>query len=135
MIRRVWLRKGMNTLMSGCPDKVTVCKIMLFGCLFADTVGLGKRIGRVCLLSLRGFVNILFICINKHVKDWFPTGDKSCSSAFKIKFRENGCEYELEFINEKIRVNNHYDISANTFTTTCPKKQLYLYIKAPQCIN
>ncbi|QCK16108.1 VOC family protein [Mangrovivirga cuniculi] len=50
-----------------------------------------------------GDENGLFICINKKIKDWFPTGDKAHSSEFEIKINENGCEYELEFINEEIK--------------------------------
>lgn len=45
----------------------------------------------------------LFICINKQVKDWFPAGDKANSSAFEIRFREKGSEYEIAFINEQIK--------------------------------
>ena len=50
-----------------------------------------------------GDENGLFICINKMVKDWFPTGDKAHSSEFEIKIDENGFEYELEFVNEEIK--------------------------------
>lgn len=45
----------------------------------------------------------LFICINKQIKDWFPTGDKAHSAEFEIKIMQNGREYELEFINEEIK--------------------------------
>jgi catechol-2,3-dioxygenase len=45
----------------------------------------------------------LFICINKKIKDWFPTGDKAHSSEFEIKINEDGAEYELEFVNEEIK--------------------------------
>jgi catechol-2,3-dioxygenase len=45
----------------------------------------------------------MFICINKKVKDWFPTGDKAHSSEFEIKINENGRDYDLEFINEEIK--------------------------------
>lgn len=51
-----------------------------------------------------GDENGLFICINKKVKDWFPTGDKAHSAEFEIKIDENGREYDLEFINEEIKV-------------------------------
>lgn len=50
-----------------------------------------------------GDENGLFICINKKLKDWFPTGDKAHSSEFEIKFRENGREYELAFVNGEIK--------------------------------
>ena len=45
----------------------------------------------------------LFICINKKVKDWFPTGDIAHASEFEIKFRQNGSMYELQFVEEEIK--------------------------------
>lgn len=45
-----------------------------------------------------GDENGLFICINKQLKAWFPTGDPAHSSAFEIKFQELGIDYELAFI-------------------------------------
>lgn len=45
----------------------------------------------------------LFICINKNIKDWFPTNDKAFSSDFKIKFVEKGKEYQIEYINEELK--------------------------------
>jgi len=50
-----------------------------------------------------GDENGLFICINKNVKDWFPTGDKAYSSEFEIKFEHNNQEFGLEFMNEDIK--------------------------------
>ena len=50
-----------------------------------------------------GDENGLFICINKYVKDWYPTGDKANASAFEIKLEENGQPYELVFKNGKIK--------------------------------
>ncbi|MEO0572284.1 MAG: VOC family protein, partial [Bacteroidota bacterium] len=50
-----------------------------------------------------GDENGLFICINKQLKNWFPTGDKAHSSEFGITFEENGKEYAMEFRNEKIK--------------------------------
>lgn len=50
-----------------------------------------------------GDENGLFICINKHLKDWFPTGDSAYSSDFEIKIIEQGREYELEFRNQVIK--------------------------------
>lgn len=49
-----------------------------------------------------GDENGLFICINKQVKTWFPTGDKAHSSKFEITLKENGQKYKLRFANEKI---------------------------------
>lgn len=51
-----------------------------------------------------GDENGLFICINKNVKDWFPTGDKAYSADFEIKIEVNKSEYKLEFSNEQIKV-------------------------------
>jgi len=50
-----------------------------------------------------GDENGLFICINKHLKDWFPTGDSAYSSDFEIKIIEHGREYKLEFRNQVIK--------------------------------
>ena len=44
----------------------------------------------------------LFICINKQVKDWYPTSDKAYSSEFAIAFTENGAAYSLEFRNGRL---------------------------------
>lgn len=49
-----------------------------------------------------GDENGLFICINKRVKTWFPTGDKAHSSTFEITLNEHGHTYNLRFANEKI---------------------------------
>lgn len=49
-----------------------------------------------------GDENGLFICINKFLKDWFPTGDKPHSSEFEIKVVENDILHELEFKNGQI---------------------------------
>ncbi|UKM63706.1 hypothetical protein GSB9_00251 [Flavobacteriaceae bacterium GSB9] len=51
-----------------------------------------------------GDENGLFICINKKLKDWFPTGDKAFSSEFKIKFKEKELEYIIEFVNEEVKL-------------------------------
>jgi len=46
--------------------------------------------------------NGLFICINKKIKDWFPTGDKAHSSPFKIEIEEQSVTYNLSFDGEAI---------------------------------
>ncbi|WP_422081033.1 VOC family protein [Ulvibacterium sp.] len=63
-----------------------------------------------------GDENGLFICINKQLKDWFPTGDKAHSSAFAIKFKENERDYDLEFSNGEIKAiaNDEYDKGKST---------------------
>ena len=45
----------------------------------------------------------LFICINKNIKKWFPTGDEAYSSPFEATIESNGAEHELEFIKEKLK--------------------------------
>ena len=50
-----------------------------------------------------GDENGLFICINKHKKDWFPTDDKAFSSEFQIEFMEKGNDYHLGFKDEKFQ--------------------------------
>ena len=39
----------------------------------------------------------LFICINKNLKDWFPTHDKANSSEFKMTFEEKNQTYSIQF--------------------------------------
>ncbi|UCD61428.1 MAG: VOC family protein [Flavobacteriaceae bacterium] len=46
----------------------------------------------------------LFICINKNIKDWFPTNDRAYSSYFEIEFEENGRDHKMEFKDENFRV-------------------------------
>lgn len=50
-----------------------------------------------------GDENGLFICINKNVKDWFPTNDKAVSSEFEMRLIEKGNEYRIEYKNEEIK--------------------------------
>lgn len=45
----------------------------------------------------------LFICINKELKDWFPTDDKAYSSEFEINLEENNQTYAIQFKNGVIR--------------------------------
>ena len=51
-----------------------------------------------------GDENGLFICINKTIKDWFPTNDKAFSSDFEIKLTEKGKTYQIAYKNEKIQM-------------------------------
>ncbi|CAZ96789.1 VOC family protein [Zobellia galactanivorans] len=44
----------------------------------------------------------LFICIDKALKDWYPTNDKAFSSAFEIELVEKGKAYRLAYKNGKI---------------------------------
>lgn len=46
----------------------------------------------------------LLITINKNLKDWFPTDDKAFSSNFRIKFKNEGSKYELEFENDDLKL-------------------------------
>ncbi|MFC0878605.1 VOC family protein [Saccharicrinis sp. FJH2] len=39
----------------------------------------------------------LFVCINKHKKDWIPTMEKAYSSAFELQFAHNKKEWIIEF--------------------------------------
>ena len=48
----------------------------------------------------------MFICLNKELKKWFPTGDMAYSSDFKIKFKNNGLLHQLDFSEGKIKVSN-----------------------------
>ncbi len=46
----------------------------------------------------------LFILINKHRKDWFPTDDKAFSSDFEIEFQNHGRLLEFAFRQGEIKV-------------------------------
>jgi len=45
----------------------------------------------------------LFICINKNVKKWFPTGDKAHDSGFEVVVKEGGDLHKLVFADGHIR--------------------------------
>ncbi len=44
----------------------------------------------------------LIITIDKNQKDWFPTDDKAYSSEFKLEFRHNNQQHQLNFFKDKI---------------------------------
>jgi len=46
----------------------------------------------------------LFILVNKHRKDWFPTGDKAFSSDFEIEFQNRGRLLGFAFREDRITV-------------------------------
>lgn len=46
----------------------------------------------------------LLITINKKLKDWFPNGDQAFSSDFKIEFSHKGSNYDLDFINDCLKL-------------------------------
>ena len=50
-----------------------------------------------------GDENGLFICINKELKDWFPTNDKAFSSDFEIKLIVKGTEHIVAYESEKLK--------------------------------
>jgi catechol-2,3-dioxygenase len=50
-----------------------------------------------------GDENGLFICVNKKIKDWFPTNDKAYSSNFEMIMGHNEKAYEIEYKNEKLK--------------------------------
>lgn len=51
----------------------------------------------------------LFICINKNVKDWFPTNDKAYSSEFHIRLVHQDIEVAFQFVNGYIiRIPDRY---------------------------
>jgi catechol-2,3-dioxygenase len=46
----------------------------------------------------------LLITINKNLKDWFPNGDEAFSSDFRIEFSHKGSNYDLDFINDCLKL-------------------------------
>jgi catechol-2,3-dioxygenase len=50
-----------------------------------------------------GDENGLFICVDKNIKDWFPTNDKAYSSNFEMILRHNEKAYEIVYKNEKLK--------------------------------
>jgi catechol-2,3-dioxygenase len=53
-----------------------------------------------------GNENGLIICINKNIKDWFPTNDKAFSSDFVAEITNDGKNYQIEYKNKTIKVAN-----------------------------
>ena len=49
-----------------------------------------------------GDENGLFILVNKHRKDWFPTGDKAFSADFMIRFKNRGKQFDFAFRDGKV---------------------------------
>ena len=47
----------------------------------------------------------LFICIDKKVKDWYPTGEKAYPADFELSFIQAGVAYALEFKDGKLLSN------------------------------
>jgi len=46
----------------------------------------------------------LFICIDKNIKDWFPTSGKTYSSDFEVCIQQGEIEYGVAFKNEKLEI-------------------------------
>ncbi len=51
-----------------------------------------------------GSENGLIICINKHIRNWFPTNDKAFSSDFVADITNNGENYQIEYKNETLKI-------------------------------
>lgn len=105
-------RKNLNNQSEETFDINSICEISEIGMPVSNIESAYNKLNELVNIQIYdgGFERFcavgdetgLFICINKHKKDWFPTGDKAYSSAFKIKFEEKGNEYELAFENEVI---------------------------------
>ncbi len=67
-----------------------------------DNTGINIFDGNLERFCAMGDDHGLFICINKNVKDWFPTNDKAYSSDFRLNFSENGKPFDLQFKDEEI---------------------------------
>lgn len=52
-----------------------------------------------------GDENGLFICVNKNLKTWFPTGEVAYSSDFEVVFKNEGQSYRLNFEKNEVKVN------------------------------
>ncbi|CAM1358586.1 VOC family protein [Tenacibaculum xiamenense] len=66
------------------------------------TTGMAIYSGGLERFCAIGDENGLFICINKQIKDWYPTGDKAYSSSFEIEFIEQDNFFKMVFNNGKI---------------------------------
>ncbi len=44
----------------------------------------------------------LFICVNKNIKDWFPTGDTAHSSDFELRFTNEQKDHHIRFEKDEI---------------------------------
>ena len=68
-----------------------------------ELCGIGIHDGNFERFCAMGDPNGLFICIDKNVKDWFPTNDKAYSSEFELTFIEQGAEYRVAFRQNDLR--------------------------------
>ncbi|WP_299156120.1 VOC family protein [uncultured Christiangramia sp.] len=46
----------------------------------------------------------LFIVVNKHNKEWFPTNDNADPSDFKLNFEHENKQFQLKFENDTIKI-------------------------------
>lgn len=91
---------GQNSLLEiseiGMPTNNIKKKYHILNGIF----GLGIYSGGFDRFCAIGNENGLFICIDKNIKDWFPTNDKAFSSYFEITFEEKEIENKIEFKND-----------------------------------
>lgn len=105
-------RKNLNRL-DVTPFGITsVISISEIGVPVEDIERVQKEIEVVCPIEkydggIERFLALgdeegLFICINQHRKDWFPTGDKAYSSPFELTFEQNGDIHQIAFKEKRI---------------------------------
>jgi len=66
--------------------------------------GLGLFDGNLKQFSAIGDEYGLFICINKLLKSWYPTGDKAYASGFELSFTENSRNFSVRFRDEILNI-------------------------------
>ncbi|WP_340113402.1 VOC family protein [Maribellus mangrovi] len=55
-----------------------------------------------------GDENGLFICVNKNLKTWFPSGDVAHSSDFSVKIETYNNLYFVEFVNGELKITDKH---------------------------
>ena len=69
-----------------------------------ENIGLSKFTGDYEKFCATGDDEGLFIIINKHQKDWIPTGDKANSSEFEIKISVEKATFGAVYKNERLEL-------------------------------
>lgn len=106
-------RKNLNNQTEGKFDQNSLLEISEIGLptndienefkILSENFGLEIYSGGFDRFCAIGNENGLFICVDKNIKDWFPTGDKAYSSNFEIFMGHNEKTYTITYHNEKLK--------------------------------
>lgn len=93
-----------NSLLEICEIGVPTFDIKHDYTVLNDKTGIPIYSGNLERFCAIGDANGLFIMVNKELKkEWFPTQDTPFSSDFRLKFTEQGKDFNFVYENEKLR--------------------------------